>query len=142
MENRDTETYPLLTPLNHRQQNQTTTVVFNAESNDISPITGAGEFAREFLVESKKLWYLAGPAMFTSIAQYSLGAVTQVFAGHVGTLQLAAVTVENSVIAGFCLGITVILKFCLISKIIITKTNSYSFIIFFYFFIYFLFWKL
>ncbi|XP_012573818.1 protein DETOXIFICATION 30 [Cicer arietinum] len=107
MENRDTETYPLLTPLNHRQQNQTTTVVFNAESNDISPITGAGEFAREFLVESKKLWYLAGPAMFTSIAQYSLGAVTQVFAGHVGTLQLAAVTVENSVIAGFCLGITV-----------------------------------
>ncbi|KAJ4843439.1 Protein DETOXIFICATION 29 [Turnera subulata] len=51
-----------------------------------------------------KLWYLAGPAIFTSVCQYSLGAVTQVFAGHVGTLQLAAVSVENSVIAGFSFG--------------------------------------
>lgn len=110
MEENDTQTYPLLTPLNNQQHDQINTAVFTAKSDDISPITGAGDFAREFLNESKKLWYLAGPAIFTSISQYSLGAVTQVFAGQVGTLQLAAVSVENSVIAGFCLGITVILK--------------------------------
>ncbi|XP_010556333.1 PREDICTED: protein DETOXIFICATION 29-like [Tarenaya hassleriana] len=72
---------------------------------DIPPISGFGDFVREFNVESKKLWYLAGPAIFTSLSQYSLGAVTQVFAGHISTLSLAAVSVENSVIAGFSFGI-------------------------------------
>ncbi|KAB1207853.1 Protein TRANSPARENT TESTA 12 [Morella rubra] len=72
---------------------------------DIPPIKGPGGLYRAFLVESKKLWYLAGPAIFTTICKYSLGAVTQVFAGHVGTLDLAAVSIENSVIAGFSMGI-------------------------------------
>ncbi|KAL5063385.1 hypothetical protein RYX36_025122 [Vicia faba] len=104
----DRQTHPLLTPLNNPQQDQTnTTAVFTSKFDDIPPITSAGTFARGFLNESKKLWYLAGPAIFTSISQYSLGAVTQVFAGQVGTLQLAAVSIENSVIAGFCLGITI-----------------------------------
>ncbi|KAK1314040.1 Protein TRANSPARENT TESTA 12 [Acorus calamus] len=76
-----------------------------AEDDDIEPIRGVGDFWREFKVESKKLWYLAGPAIFTSICQYSLGAVTQTFAGHVGDLELAAVSIENSVIAGFSFGV-------------------------------------
>ncbi|KAL5718170.1 Protein DETOXIFICATION 29 [Ranunculus cassubicifolius] len=72
---------------------------------DISPINKVNDFFREFSVESKKLWFLAGPAIFTSICQYSLGAISQVFAGQVGTLELAAVSVENSVIAGFSFGV-------------------------------------
>ncbi|XP_010254988.1 PREDICTED: protein DETOXIFICATION 33-like [Nelumbo nucifera] len=55
--------------------------------------------------ESKKLWNIAGPAIFTAICQYSLGAITQVFVGHVGTLELAAVSVENSVVAGLAFGV-------------------------------------
>ncbi|CAK9175973.1 unnamed protein product [Ilex paraguariensis] len=78
---------------------------FVADADDIAPITGVRDFFREFWVESRKLWYLAGPAIFTSICQYSLGAITQTFAGHVGTLELAAVSIENSVIAGFSFGI-------------------------------------
>ncbi|XP_057952977.1 protein DETOXIFICATION 31-like [Malania oleifera] len=78
---------------------------FTADADDILPINGVRDFFREFLVESKKLWYLAGPAIFTSLCQYSLGAITQVFAGHVGTLDLAAVSIENSVIAGFSFGV-------------------------------------
>ncbi|GMP82687.1 hypothetical protein CsSME_00036885 [Camellia sinensis var. sinensis] len=78
---------------------------FVADADDIAPITGVRDFFRETLVESKKLWYLAGPAIFTSICQYSLGAITQTFAGHVGTLDLAAVSIENSVIAGFSFGV-------------------------------------
>ncbi|KAL4193441.1 hypothetical protein AMTRI_Chr06g176920 [Amborella trichopoda] len=72
---------------------------------DIEPIRSLGDFGREFAVESKKLWYLAGPAIFTSLSQYSLGAITQAFAGHLGTLELAAVSMENSVIAGFSFGL-------------------------------------
>ncbi|CAL5418879.1 unnamed protein product [Camellia sinensis] len=78
---------------------------FVADEADIKPIRSINDFFRESIVESKKLWYLAGPAIFTSICQYSLGAITQVFAGHVGTTELAAVSVENSVIAGFSFGI-------------------------------------
>ncbi|KAK9277407.1 hypothetical protein L1049_006950 [Liquidambar formosana] len=78
---------------------------FTADSDDIQPIKGVHDFFREFYVESKKLWYIAGPAIFTSICQYSLGAITQVFAGHVSTIALAAVSVENSVIAGFTMGL-------------------------------------
>ncbi|GJV32141.1 multi antimicrobial extrusion protein [Tanacetum coccineum] len=64
-------------------------------------INGVRDFYKEFYTESKKLWYLAGPAIFTSLCQYTIGATTQLFAGQLGTIQLAAVSVENSVIAAF-----------------------------------------
>ncbi|KAG9142253.1 hypothetical protein Leryth_007684 [Lithospermum erythrorhizon] len=78
---------------------------FVADVNDIQPITGVKDFFREFIDESRKLWSIAAPAIFTCLCQYSLGAITQTFAGHVGTLDLAAFSVENSVIAGFSYGI-------------------------------------
>ncbi|KAK1438186.1 hypothetical protein QVD17_03991 [Tagetes erecta] len=60
-------------------------------------INGVGDFYKEF----KRQWYLAGPAIFTSLCQYTIGATTQLFAGQLGTIQLAAVSVENSVIGAF-----------------------------------------
>ncbi|GER54813.1 MATE efflux family protein [Striga asiatica] len=77
---------------------------FVADDEDIPPIQTLGGFLSEFKHESGKLWYLAGPAIFTSLCQYSLGAFTQTFAGHVGTLELAAFSIENSAIAGVSLG--------------------------------------
>ncbi|KAK6115407.1 hypothetical protein DH2020_007676 [Rehmannia glutinosa] len=62
-------------------------------------------FIKEFGAESKTLWGLSGPAILTYIFQYSLGALTQTFAGQVGELELAAVSVENSVIAGLAFGV-------------------------------------
>ncbi|KAK3425435.1 protein DETOXIFICATION 33 [Eucalyptus grandis] len=61
--------------------------------------------AKEFGGESKRLWKLAGPAIFTALSQYSLGALTQTFAGQVSEIDLAAVSVENSVIAGLAFGV-------------------------------------
>ncbi|KAH9606180.1 hypothetical protein KSS87_009510 [Heliosperma pusillum] len=58
-----------------------------------------------FNYESKKLWHIAGPAIFTAISQYSMGALTQTFAGQIGELELAAVSMENSVIAGLAFGV-------------------------------------
>ncbi|KAK9164581.1 hypothetical protein Syun_005483 [Stephania yunnanensis] len=72
---------------------------------DIDEITDYKIFAREAIKENKKLWNLAAPAIFTSLAQYSLGAITQVFAGHLTTLELDAVSTENMVIAGLAFGI-------------------------------------
>ncbi|KDP26653.1 hypothetical protein JCGZ_17811 [Jatropha curcas] len=92
---------PLLTPANESQN----TSISTPDSEDIPPINGFHDFSKQFYAEFKKLWYLAGPATFTSLCQYSLGAITQVFAGHVSTIALAAVSVENSAIAGFSFGL-------------------------------------
>ncbi|KAJ1269567.1 hypothetical protein BS78_07G221700 [Paspalum vaginatum] len=73
---------------------------------DLEEIRSVGEFLRHAAAENRRLWCLAGPAIFTSIAQYSLGAITLVFAGHLTTLELDAVSTENNVIAGLALGIT------------------------------------
>jgi len=75
--------------------------------NDRPPITNCRSVANGFWEESKKLWYIAGPAIFSSVCRFSLGAITQTFAGHIGDLELAAVSIENSVIAGLSFGIMV-----------------------------------
>lgn len=64
-------------------------------------------YSREFGIESKKLWKIAGPAILTAVFQYSLGAITQTFAGQIGELDLAAFSVENSVVAGLAFGVMV-----------------------------------
>ncbi|KAF5942899.1 hypothetical protein HYC85_020541 [Camellia sinensis] len=74
----------------------------NDEEEDRKPVRAV---VREFGNESKRLWKIAGPAIFTSICQYSLGALTQTFAGQLSELDLAAVSVENSVIAGLAFGV-------------------------------------
>ena len=112
MEKRGSNEEPLLLKREEEEEDdEVKQLPFTASSfiaeGDIDRIRGLGDFTRAFLVESKKLWFLAGPAIFTSICQYSLGAITQTFAGHVGTLQLAAVSIENSVIAGFSFGVMV-----------------------------------
>ncbi|XP_061986005.1 protein DETOXIFICATION 29-like isoform X1 [Populus nigra] len=104
---------PLLSPQNDHQNrdqhlrstNSSIASSFTPDPDDIPLINSVRDFSIEFCRESKKLWYLAGPAIFTTLCQYSLGAITQLLAGHVGTLDLAAVSVENSVIAGFSFGI-------------------------------------
>ncbi|XP_060674678.1 protein DETOXIFICATION 27 isoform X2 [Ziziphus jujuba] len=60
--------------------------------------------ARRVWIESKKLWDIVGPAIFSRIASYSMFAITQAFAGHLGDHEFAAVSIANTVIAGFSYG--------------------------------------
>ncbi|KAJ4783741.1 Protein DETOXIFICATION [Rhynchospora pubera] len=100
---------PKLTkPLIHVTRDQETDQHYNHDEkpgHDLEEIRSIKQFLKEARAENKRIWYLAGPAIFTSIAQYSLGAATQVFAGHLTTLELDAVSTENLVIAGLSLGI-------------------------------------
>ncbi|XP_031492028.1 protein DETOXIFICATION 27-like isoform X1 [Nymphaea colorata] len=57
------------------------------------------------LVESKKLWRSAGPAVFSRLAMYGMNVVTQAFVGHLGDLELAAISIANTVIVGLNLGL-------------------------------------
>ncbi|GLT44537.1 hypothetical protein SLA2020_184250 [Shorea laevis] len=90
-----------------RSTTSISSTTFTAGTDDIPPMLSARDFFRESYHECKRLLYLAGPAIFTSVCQYSIGAITQVFAGQVSTLALATVSVENSVIAGFSYGLMV-----------------------------------
>ncbi|CAI9116647.1 OLC1v1017845C1 [Oldenlandia corymbosa var. corymbosa] len=62
-------------------------------------------FVENFGIESKKLWKIAGPVILTAVCQYSVSAITLTFAGLVGDLDLAAVSVGNSVISGLAFGL-------------------------------------
>ncbi|KAH7673584.1 multidrug resistance protein MATE family protein [Dioscorea alata] len=55
--------------------------------------------------ESKKTWHIAGPAILTGVFQFSLSFVTVAFVGHIGEVELAAVSVVQNVIEGFAFGV-------------------------------------
>ena len=61
-------------------------------------------------IESKKLWQIVGPAIFSRLASYTMNVVTQAFAGHLGEVELAAISIANTVIVGFNFGLLVILQ--------------------------------
>ncbi|VFQ75085.1 unnamed protein product [Cuscuta campestris] len=63
------------------------------------------KFSRRYWVESKKLWQIVGPAIFSRIASYSMFVITQAFAGHLGDLELAAMSIASNVVLGFDFGL-------------------------------------
>jgi MATE family multidrug resistance protein len=65
------------------------------------------DFAQKFWIESKKLWHIVGPAIFFRATNYSMIVITQIFAGHLGDLELAAISLAYNVIIGFDFGLLV-----------------------------------
>lgn len=59
-------------------------------------------------VETKKLWRIVGPAIFSRMTSYTMFVITQAFAGHLGDLELAAMSIASNVIVGFDFGLLVI----------------------------------
>lgn len=58
-------------------------------------------------VESKKLWLIAGPSIFSRLAMFSMTVITQAFAGHLGDLNLAAISIATTVIISLTFGFLV-----------------------------------
>ncbi|WCJ33847.1 MATE efflux family protein [Euphorbia peplus] len=56
-------------------------------------------------IESKMMWRIAAPAMLTEISQFLIGFVTSAYVGHLGELELAAVSVVQNVIHDFAFGV-------------------------------------
>ncbi|KHG03893.1 Protein TRANSPARENT TESTA 12 -like protein [Gossypium arboreum] len=55
-------------------------------------------------IETKKLWVIVGPSIISRVAGYSMNIITQAFAGHLGDVELAAISIANTVIVGFNFG--------------------------------------
>ncbi|KAL5558575.1 hypothetical protein UlMin_034786 [Ulmus minor] len=56
-------------------------------------------------IETKKLWQIVGPAIFSRLATFSMNVISQAFAGHLGEVQLASISIANTVIVGFNFGL-------------------------------------
>ncbi|XP_011627768.2 protein DETOXIFICATION 33 [Amborella trichopoda] len=66
---------------------------------------GLKSLRRKILEESKVTWYIAGPAILASVFQFSIGFVTVVFVGRLGSTELAAVSIVQNVIEDFAFGV-------------------------------------
>ncbi|RWV88389.1 hypothetical protein GW17_00049523, partial [Ensete ventricosum] len=77
----------------------------------VALLHGEGEedlvLERRCLIESKKLWWIVGPAVFSRVVTYSMNVITLAFAGHLGDLELASITIANTVVVGFSFGLMV-----------------------------------
>ncbi|XP_020219484.1 protein DETOXIFICATION 27 isoform X1 [Cajanus cajan] len=62
-------------------------------------------FTHKLWRETKSLWLIVGPSIFSRIAAFTMNVVTQAFAGHLGDVELAAISIANTVIVGFNFGL-------------------------------------
>lgn len=60
---------------------------------------------RKVWEETKKLWVIVGPSIFSRVASFTMNVVTQAFAGHLGDVPLASISIANTVIVGFNFGL-------------------------------------
>ncbi|XP_010941865.1 protein DETOXIFICATION 33 isoform X1 [Elaeis guineensis] len=64
-----------------------------------------GRLVAKIWNESKKMWQIGGAAILIGVLQFSIGFVTVAFAGHLGVVELAAISIAQNVIEGFAYGI-------------------------------------
>ena len=57
--------------------------------------------------ENKKLWVVAGPAIFARFSIFEVSVITQAFIGHIGSIELAAFALTSTVLLRFANGILV-----------------------------------
>ncbi|GLJ41653.1 hypothetical protein SUGI_0862040 [Cryptomeria japonica] len=76
----------------------------NSRSTDLDSLVSFQQLIKESWRESKKLWRIAGPSSFTRLCSYSTLLITNICAGHLGVVELAAVAIQDSVIGGLAFG--------------------------------------
>ncbi|KAI9125401.1 hypothetical protein K1719_004017 [Acacia pycnantha] len=79
--------------------------------SSITPLKDDQDLAQRIWVESKKLWHIVGPSIFSRILSYSIFFLTQAFAGQLGELELASMSIVLNVIIGFSDGLMLRVSF-------------------------------
>ncbi|CAK9156751.1 unnamed protein product [Ilex paraguariensis] len=80
-------------------------MVLSGEADgDYPPVLGYEDAKHICYIESSKLWAIAGPIAFNILCNYGINSFTNIFVGHIGTVELSAVAISLSVIANFSFG--------------------------------------
>lgn len=61
--------------------------------------------------ESKKIWVVAGPAIFTRFSAFGMNVISLAFVGHIGPTELAGFSLVMTVLVRFANGILVCFSF-------------------------------
>lgn len=81
-------------------------------------VDGEEKLKDKLWTETKKMWVVAGPAIFTRFSTFGVNVITQAFVGHIGSTELAAYALVNTVLLRFANGILVIIFFqCCVLKL-------------------------
>ncbi|CAJ1977019.1 unnamed protein product [Sphenostylis stenocarpa] len=75
-----------------------------AEDGDYAPVKDFKDVKNVFWTETKKTWLIALPIAFNICCQFGVNSVTSIFVGHLGDIELSAVSLINSVIGTFAFG--------------------------------------
>ncbi|XP_038884305.1 protein DETOXIFICATION 27-like [Benincasa hispida] len=70
-----------------------------------SVINPREDFMSKFWVETQKLWLIVGPSIFSRVSNYTMNIITQAFAGRLGDVPLASISIANTVLVGFNFGL-------------------------------------
>jgi len=74
---------------------------------DYTKMSSFADIRTVFSQESVKLWGIAGPIAFSILCNYGVNSFTSIFVGHLGDLELSAVSISLSVISNFSFGFLV-----------------------------------
>ncbi|XP_074264963.1 protein DETOXIFICATION 34-like [Silene latifolia] len=75
------------------------------EGGDYPPIRSFRDIVSVWRIESTKMWLIAGPIIFNICCNYGTNSFTNIFVGHIGDVELSAVTVAFSVFGSFVFGL-------------------------------------
>ncbi|KAE8681464.1 Detoxifying efflux carrier 35 isoform 3 [Hibiscus syriacus] len=82
----------------------TSTTLKLLENGDYLSVKSFEEVKWVFWIETVKMWKIAGPIAFQIICQYGTNSFTSIFVGHIGNIELSAVTISLTVIGTFSFG--------------------------------------
>ncbi|KAH7841256.1 hypothetical protein Vadar_027665 [Vaccinium darrowii] len=71
---------------------------------DYRPVKSLRELKSVFWIETKKLWKITAPITVTILCMYGTNSVTSIFVGHIGDIELSAVSISLFVIYNFSFG--------------------------------------
>lgn len=77
------------------------------DDGDYIPARTFKHWRSVFAIESEKLWRIAIPIAMTTLCQFGLNSVTNIFVGHVGDLELSSFSIAMGVINMFSFGFMV-----------------------------------
>ncbi|ESW15451.1 hypothetical protein PHAVU_007G073400 [Phaseolus vulgaris] len=75
-----------------------------AEDGDYVPARNFKTVKDVFWIETKRMWVIALPIVFNIWCQFGVNSVTSIFVGHLGDIELSAISLINSVIGSFAFG--------------------------------------
>ncbi|KAK2458050.1 protein DETOXIFICATION [Trifolium repens] len=92
------------TPLLHNGAAEESSSFLEEHGGDYTEVKGFQQARKVFAIETVRIWKIALPIVFNILCQYGVNSITNIFVGHLGDIELSAVSLINSVIGTFAFG--------------------------------------